>query len=320
LNPAAIQQAVMRRRAMAGMPGMPGGGMPGGGMPMPGTLGPMTPGAGMPAPGAPPMAPPPALSAGMARGGEVRQDGDTEAKKLRPDRQWGDISRTAEDVPEPIKKAKGGVLKRKPPKVKVARIPKKDKPVSTPNPYDYEDDEGTAPPVVGGGPASLPAAAAAPPPPPPGPPGMKKGGKWIADAIKKPGALHKDLHVPKNKTIPEGKLAKAAKKKGKVGERARLAEKLEAMRKNKGGKCEAEKMAAGGVAKVRRGFPDVSVKKAPQHDRVSAVSKGEVKGGKAGARRGIAKKGDRFQGTYAKGGKVRGCGIATKGCNFSGIY
>ena len=49
---------------------------------------------------------------------------------------------------------------------------------------------------------------------------------WIKDAIKKPGALHKDLGVPAGKKIPSSKLAAAAKKPGKVGKRARLAETL----------------------------------------------------------------------------------------------
>ncbi|RQZ57434.1 hypothetical protein DF057_28740 [Burkholderia cepacia] len=55
--------------------------------------------------------------------------------------------------------------------------------------------------------------------------------KWIADAIKKPGALHKELGVPAGKKIPAKKLAAAAKKGGKVGQRARLAETLKGLRK-----------------------------------------------------------------------------------------
>lgn len=49
---------------------------------------------------------------------------------------------------------------------------------------------------------------------------------WIAGAIKKPGALRKSLGVKKGKDIPEKKLKAAAKKKGKLGQRARLAETL----------------------------------------------------------------------------------------------
>ena len=54
---------------------------------------------------------------------------------------------------------------------------------------------------------------------------------WIQKAIKKPGALHKDLGVPAGKKIPPAKLAAAAKKPGKVGKRARLAETLKGMKK-----------------------------------------------------------------------------------------
>jgi hypothetical protein len=54
---------------------------------------------------------------------------------------------------------------------------------------------------------------------------------WIAGAIKKPGALHKDLGVPAGKKIPSAKLAAAAKKPGKVGRRARLAETLKGFKK-----------------------------------------------------------------------------------------
>lgn len=55
--------------------------------------------------------------------------------------------------------------------------------------------------------------------------------KFIQKAIKKPGALHKQLNVPKNEKIPEKKLEKAAKAPGKLGQRARLAETLKGMRK-----------------------------------------------------------------------------------------
>jgi len=55
--------------------------------------------------------------------------------------------------------------------------------------------------------------------------------KWIAGAIKKPGALRKELGVKKGKTIPAKKLAAAAKKPGKLGQRARLAETLKGFKK-----------------------------------------------------------------------------------------
>ena len=60
----------------------------------------------------------------------------------------------------------------------------------------------------------------------------KKGG-WIQGAIKKPGALRESLGVKKGEKIPKAKLAAAAKKGGKLGQRARLAITLSKMRKNK---------------------------------------------------------------------------------------
>ena len=60
---------------------------------------------------------------------------------------------------------------------------------------------------------------------------MKKHGKWIAQAIKHPGALHEELHVPADKKIPAKKLAKAAKAPGVEGRRARLAETLKGFKK-----------------------------------------------------------------------------------------
>jgi len=50
--------------------------------------------------------------------------------------------------------------------------------------------------------------------------------KWIRKAIKRPGQLHRDLNVPQGKKIPAAKLRAAAKKGGKIGQRARLAQKL----------------------------------------------------------------------------------------------
>ena len=56
---------------------------------------------------------------------------------------------------------------------------------------------------------------------------------WIAGAISKPGQLHKDLGVSQGKPIPAAKLNAAAKQKGKVGQRARLAKTLKGMNKGK---------------------------------------------------------------------------------------
>ncbi len=60
---------------------------------------------------------------------------------------------------------------------------------------------------------------------------MAKKKNWIAGAIKKPGALRKSLGVKKGKDIPAKKLVAAAKKGGKMGKRARLAETLKGFRK-----------------------------------------------------------------------------------------
>ena len=49
---------------------------------------------------------------------------------------------------------------------------------------------------------------------------------WIKGAIKKPGALHRQLHVPQGQKIPHAKLEAAESKGGKLGQRARLAETL----------------------------------------------------------------------------------------------
>lgn len=54
--------------------------------------------------------------------------------------------------------------------------------------------------------------------------------KWIAGAIKKPGALHKELGVPQGKPIPAKKLDAAAKKGGLEGKRANLAKTLKKLK------------------------------------------------------------------------------------------
>jgi hypothetical protein len=54
---------------------------------------------------------------------------------------------------------------------------------------------------------------------------------FIQKAIKKPGALHKQLGVPAGKKIPAAKLAAAAQKGGKLGQRARFAQTLKKINK-----------------------------------------------------------------------------------------
>jgi hypothetical protein len=55
---------------------------------------------------------------------------------------------------------------------------------------------------------------------------VHKTKKWIAGAIGKPGALHRELGVKVGRKIPAATLAAAAKKPGIEGKRARLAETL----------------------------------------------------------------------------------------------
>jgi hypothetical protein len=63
--------------------------------------------------------------------------------------------------------------------------------------------------------------------------GMKKGGSaknWIQEAVKKPGALRKQLGIKGDKPIPAKMLDKATKAPGKLGQRARLAKTLRGMK------------------------------------------------------------------------------------------
>ncbi len=59
----------------------------------------------------------------------------------------------------------------------------------------------------------------------------KKDKKFIQKAIKKPGSLRKSLNVKKGEKIPVSKLKAAAKKPGKLGQRARFAITLGKLRK-----------------------------------------------------------------------------------------
>jgi hypothetical protein len=59
----------------------------------------------------------------------------------------------------------------------------------------------------------------------------EKKTNWIAGAIKKPGALRKELGVKTGAKIPARQLAAAARKPGPLGQRARLAETLRGLKK-----------------------------------------------------------------------------------------
>lgn len=54
--------------------------------------------------------------------------------------------------------------------------------------------------------------------------------KWIQKAIKKPGALKRQLKINPKNPINAQTLAKAAKAPGKLGQRARLAQTLKKMK------------------------------------------------------------------------------------------
>lgn len=55
--------------------------------------------------------------------------------------------------------------------------------------------------------------------------------KWLKDAIKKKGQLHRDLHVPQGQKIPAAKEEAAAKGSGKTADRARLALEMRSWKK-----------------------------------------------------------------------------------------
>ncbi len=60
----------------------------------------------------------------------------------------------------------------------------------------------------------------------------KSGNKnWIAGAIGKPGALHRQLGVPEQDKIPDAAVDKAAMMPGVLGKRARLAKTLKGFNK-----------------------------------------------------------------------------------------
>lgn len=59
----------------------------------------------------------------------------------------------------------------------------------------------------------------------------KLGDKFIQGMHMKKGALHRQLGIPEGKKIPQKALKKAARKGGKLGKRARLAETLESFHK-----------------------------------------------------------------------------------------
>lgn len=61
----------------------------------------------------------------------------------------------------------------------------------------------------------------------------RKKKNWIADATKNKGALHRQLGVKQGQKIPASKLKAAARKGGKLGKRARLAQTLGKLRRKR---------------------------------------------------------------------------------------
>lgn len=60
----------------------------------------------------------------------------------------------------------------------------------------------------------------------------KSDGHWIQKAVgKDKGGLHRSLGIAQDKKIPKSKILSAAKKGGKVGKQARLAETLEGLKR-----------------------------------------------------------------------------------------
>lgn len=252
---------------------------------------------------------------------------------------------------DPVRKARGGrtVLRKMPRAADRAREDRR-----SPSPAPYYDtaragDDGWPPtPNFTGQPGPnvpQPVPVATPiSPTPQGPPGMAEGGKWIESAIKHPGALRRQLHVPEGENIPKNKLRKAAAAPGKLGQRARMAETLGRLRKATGGECDdkvlvrpsrraaearreeerAEGRAHGGKVLVRPSRPAAEARREEERER------GKRKGGACDkmAAGGAAKERRGFPNTIkppkrlnlATGGTVRGAGAAERGKNFSGIY
>lgn len=63
---------------------------------------------------------------------------------------------------------------------------------------------------------------------------MQLAKDWIKQAVgKNRGGLHRSLGVPEGQPIPEAKIKAAAKKKGRVGQQARLAQTLQGLKKKR---------------------------------------------------------------------------------------
>jgi len=110
---------------------------------------------------------------------------------------------------------------------------------------------------------------------------VKKHKNWIAGAIKKPGALHRELGVKQGEKIPTKKLAAAAKKGGKEGKRARLAETLKSFHKGKKHKEHSSAAISGlkkFVAEEAKEKGKKVMKKARKHKSIPQMYQSATKG------------------------------------------
>ncbi len=90
----------------------------------------------------------------------------------------------------------------------------------------------------------------------------KQGGSdnWIQGAIKHPGALHRELHVPEGKKIPAKKMAEAAHSDNPhIRRQAALAKTLKRVGKAHGGSIADLELASGGRAKKKSGDTDITI-------------------------------------------------------------
>ncbi len=77
--------------------------------------------------------------------------------------------------------------------------------------------------------------------------------RFIQKAIKHPGALHRQLHIPAGEKIPVSTLRSAAKKPGKLGQRARFALMLRVVSKHEGAAKRSAAAKKGWATRRRRG-------------------------------------------------------------------
>lgn len=101
---------------------------------------------------------------------------------------------------------------------------------------------------------------------------QKKKKNWIAGAVKNPGALHRELGVKAGNKISATKLAAAAKKGGKEGKRAHLAQTLKSFHKKKSVKKKLDPMAYGTKSMSQRNVMQNAMNKSGSQAPSSSMS------------------------------------------------